>query len=334
MRQPDFGNLLKVLRREKPSRPTLFEFFLNDALYSKLSGLQPGEGKGFERLAKAFMAAGYDHVTVNPWAGFPANKVAHEKSISLNDGAVICDRKSFDAYKWPDVDLCDYSELERAKTYLPEGMKLIVCGPGGVLENMIKLVGYDSLCYLLADDPALVKAICDEVGSRLVRHYELAGKHEAVGAMISNDDWGFRTQPMISPDSLRELVVPWHKRIVAAIHACGKPAILHSCGNLGSLMDDVIDVIGFDAKHSFEDAIEPVEDAYERLHSRIAILGGIDLDFLCRQTPERVHERALGLLERSASRGAYALGSGNSIPDYVPLQNYFAMTSAALEGWD
>ena len=38
MSKPDFGNLLKVLRREVPDRPTLFEFFLNAPLYEKLAG--------------------------------------------------------------------------------------------------------------------------------------------------------------------------------------------------------------------------------------------------------------------------------------------------------
>ena len=94
-------------------------------------------------------------------------------------------------------------------------------------------------------------------------------------------------------------------------------------------MDDIIDDMRYDGKHSYEDTICPVEEMYERYHDRIAILGGIDLDFVCRSTPEAVHARAKAMLERSASRGGYALGSGNSIPAYVPDANYFAMTSAA-----
>ena len=37
------------------------------------------------------------------------------------------------------------------------------------------------------------------------------------------------------------------------------------------------------------------------------------------------------MLERTAGRGGYALGTGNSVPDYVPDENYFAMIRAALE---
>ncbi len=103
---------------------------------------------------------------------------------------------------------------------------------------------------------------------------------------------------------------------------------MHSCGNLWSLMDDIIDEIGFDAKHSYEDNITPVEEAYERLDGRISVVGGIDIDYLCRKTPDEVHERAIGLLDMSKNKGGYALGSGNSIPPFVPLENYFAMLMA------
>ena len=35
-RKPDFSNLLAVLDKQTPSRPTLFEFFLNDPLIEKM----------------------------------------------------------------------------------------------------------------------------------------------------------------------------------------------------------------------------------------------------------------------------------------------------------
>ncbi len=82
--------------------------------------------------------------------------------------------------------------------------------------------------------------------------------------------------------------------------------------------------------HGRHDTIEPVEVAYERWSSRIAILGGIDLDFICRKTPEEIYQRAKSMLERAEKRGCYALGSGNSIPEYVPVENYLAMISAAV----
>ncbi len=335
MRKPDFDNILAVLARTRPSRPTLFEFFLNNRLYASLAGisgpLPEGASDDHTRmLIRAFGQAGYDYtVIIGLGFTFPRQTVQTASTISLNDGVQITDRRSFEAFPWPVVDEADYSRLERLPAWLPDGMKGIVPGPGGVLENVIALTGYDNLCYLLADDPALTRDIVDAVGSRLLRHYEIVSAPESVGACISNDDWGFKTQTMLSTEDMRHYIIPWHRRIAAAIHANGKPVVLHSCGNLDSVMDDIIDDIGYEGKHSYEDTILPVEDAYERWGGRIAILGGIDVDFICRHSPADVHARARRMLERSMERGAYALGSGNSIPAYVPDEAYFAMISAA-----
>ena len=47
-------------------------------------------------------------------------------------------------------------------------MKLIPWAPGGVLENVVSLVGFERLCYMVADDPALAGEVFDGVGARLV----------------------------------------------------------------------------------------------------------------------------------------------------------------------
>jgi uroporphyrinogen decarboxylase len=333
MRQPNFNNLLKVLNREIPDRHTLFEFFLNGPLYMKLAGedaIRKEDSLDWYRvLIHAFKNAGYDYVTMQGSDfKFKVNNKHKIKSVSLNEGGVICDRKSFEEYNWPNPEDCDYSRLDILGRELPEGMKFIVWGAGGVLENVIELVGYDNLCFMLFEEPELVKDLFDEVGSRFVRYYKICAKYDSVGALIANDDWGFNTQTMISPADLRKYVFPWHKKIVEVIHNAGKPAILHSCGNLSSVMDDIIDDMKFDAKHSYEDVIMPVEEAYEKWGSRIAILGGIDVNFMCIASLEEITQRCREMLKRTASRGGYALGTGNSVPEYIPEEKYFAMINS------
>lgn len=130
---------------------------------------------------------------------------------------------------------------------------------------------------------------------------------------------------------MRKYVFPWHKKIVEAAHRNGKPCLLHSCGRFDEVIDDVIEDMKFDCRHSYEDNICPVEEAYERLHGRIAVAGGIDMNLLASGTPEQVYARSRAMLERTAERGGYLLGTGNSVPEYIPLENYCAMTRAALE---
>lgn len=333
MRKPDFAQIKKVLDRKAPDRSTLFEFFLNGPLHMRLTGItdlgQWGTVQWCQSTAKAYAAAGYDYVTIHASTfGFPAGNHERVKSISQNEGAVITDRESFNRYQWPDPNKADFSRMEALNTWMPEGMKAIVFGPGGVLENCISLCGYENLAMMVLDDPKLAGDIFDSVGSRLVRYYEIAGKYD-IGAMISNDDWGFAQQTMLSTEDMRKFVIPWHKKIVAAIHAAGVPAILHSCGNLSAVMDDIIDVCRYDAKHSYEDKIMPVEEVFERYGKRIAILGGIDVDFVCRSSREQIQDRCRKMLKQVNGRGGYALGTGNSVPEYVPQENYLAMIQVA-----
>jgi uroporphyrinogen decarboxylase len=336
--EPDFDNMLAVLSRKVPKRPTLFEFFLNEDLYAGLSGMKSVTDvvDRCRMMIRAFHAAGYDYTTLHAADfGFPSaqHAVAGMKSVSQSHDGLVTDRAAFDRYPWPEPDDCDFSRLDVLAPELPAGMKFIVYGPGGVLENVIQIVGYEDLCYMMVDDMPLVEDMFEAVGSRLVRYYAHVANHEAVGALISNDDWGHSTQTMLSTEMMKRLVVPWHKEISRTIHSAGKPAILHSCGQLKEVMDDVIGTIGYQAKHSFEDKIFPVEEAYEAWHDQIAILGGIDLDFVCRGEPEAIWQRSVDMLQRAATRGGYALGSGNSIPYYVPVENYLAMISA-VEAFD
>jgi len=90
-------------------------------------------------------------------------------------------------------------------------------------------------------------------------------------------------------------------------------------------MEDLIEEVGIDARHSFEDTIERVEEAKERYGDRIALLGGIDVDFLCRADEQQIRARVRHTLEVCNPGGGYCLGTGNSVANYIPLDNYLVM---------
>ncbi|MCF7808711.1 MAG: hypothetical protein K9N38_09345 [Candidatus Marinimicrobia bacterium] len=331
----DFGELETIFKGKVPSRPALFEFAMNDRVLGKLSGEESVDQSDrmapFRRLIKAFTNGGYDFTTISAWRtntlAFPKGDIAEKQSRSLNSGNMITDRGSFEKYTWPDPEVGDYDIYHDLHMVLPDGMKLIASGNGGVLENVIDLVGFENLSMMTMIDEQLTTEIFDSVGSRLLRFYEIVASVDTIGACIVNDDWGFKNQTMFSPDMLRRWVFPWHKRIVSAIHSEGKSAILHSCGQLRDVMDDIIDDMGYDAKHSFEDQITPIEDAYDLYGKRITLLGGIDMDFLARRSIPDIKDRSASMIEKSLQTGRYALGSGNSIPDYIPDDHYLAMIS-------
>jgi len=337
--QPDIEMLFKVLRREKTHRPVLFEFIVNLETCRDVAGRkkqpEPGSLELYRMVIDAFRNLGYDCAPVYTWKSelfsFPKGDHDSLASRSQNQGALITDRKSFDSYPWPDAGTGNYELYSQLSDYLPDGMKLLGFSNGGILENATDIVGFETLCLMYLADPDLTGAIFENIGKRLLKFYSIVASMESVGACVVNDDWGFKTQTMFPPEMMEKHVFPYTRKIVEVIHANGKPAILHSCGNLSNIMDVIIDDLKLDGKHSFEDGICPVEDAWDRWSDRIAIMGGIDMDFMARKEPEEIYQRSLRLLEKTSGTGGFALGSGNSIPEYIPRQNYLAMLRAAAD---
>ncbi len=334
MWKPDFDIFLKALQGGKTPRPVLYDFLMSEHIAVPIAGAPKDDSNlaKFERNAKVFAAMGYDYApTTAPSFGFRSKPRQSKESTRINESMIIEDWADFERYEWVEPDDSISEHLEAAGKLMPEGTKLFVFGPGGVQENVITILGFDNLMYKLYDDPALVKAVVDGVGSRLLKYYELALQVKDVGVIKCNDDWGHKTQTVMSPAHMREYIFPWHKKAVEAAHTAGRPAVLHSCGKHRAIMDDIIDDMGYDGKHSYEDNIQPVEDAYAQYGKRICIMGGMDMDFVCRKTPEEVYNRAKAMLLLSRENGHYMLGTGNSLAKYLPLPQFNAMRQAAYD---
>ena len=57
----------------------------------------------------------------------------------------------------------------------------------------------------------------------------------------------------------------------------------------------------------------------------------MDVDFLIRSDGQEILRRSKAMLDLASEKGGYALGSGNSIPYYIPNEKYFAMTAAVVD---
>lgn len=136
--EPDSNNLLAVLWREVPDRPTLFEFFLNGRLDQRLEPLSEFDaGNPFasqRHVMNAYHRAGYDFTNVIiPGFEFPSERTAGTQTISINEGGLIRDWDTYESYPWPDPKVGAYEILDVLAHELPDGMKMIGYGPNGVL---------------------------------------------------------------------------------------------------------------------------------------------------------------------------------------------------------
>ncbi len=337
----DYRYMLDVLANRRPARlpvyehaidPTIMEKVLNRSFTGLAAGDQADIDEYYRNVCAFWQAMGYDTVS------FECGIVG----ILPDTGAIyggrpgpIQTREDFERYPWDEVPALFWKTCEphyRAlATAMPAGMKAIGGVGYGVFEISEDLVGFERLPYMMVDDPELFARLYHRIGDLMTTIWSrcLAEFGDTFAICRMGDDLGFRSSTLVSPRLIRQHVFPQYQRIIGIIKAAGKPFLWHSCGKIFSVMDDAI-ALGINAKHSNEDAIAPFEDWITRYGDRIGLLGGIDVDILCQKPPgevfDIVYER--GCKYRSLAKG-YALGSGNSIPHYVPVEGYLAMIEAA-----
>ena len=247
----------------------------------------------------------------------------------------IQNRADFERYPWDELAARYWEvagpQFEILSRCLPDGMLALGGVGNGVFEISEDLVGFQYLAYMQADDPQLFADLYRRIGDLMMQIWTVFLQRYAGCFAICRfgDDLGFKTSTLVSPRTIRQHILPQYQRVIQLIKGAGKPFLWHSCGRIFPIMQDVID-LGIDAKHSNEDIIAPFDEWIARYGERIGLLGGIDVDLLCQKSPAAIVEEVFekGRRFRAAARG-YALGSGNSIPEYVPVEGYLAMIEGA-----
>jgi uroporphyrinogen decarboxylase len=338
---PDYRNIVRAARNIRPERTPIYEHLISGKIMEKILGrefvsLYGGDRaerlEFFRSYCEFFRRLGYDTVSFECCASsvFPGSG-----ALGARKPGVIRSSEDFAKYPWAEIPKYYFKrfaeDFELLREAMPPGMKAVGGVGNGVFECAEDIVGYVDLCYISADDPELYGGLFREIGGVIVKIWEefLKRYGDIFCVCRFGDDLGFRTQTLLPPRDIREHIVPWYTEVVRRVHACGKPFLLHCCGNIFDVMEDLIRTAGIDAKHSNEDQIAPFSEWVDRYGDRIGLFGGVDMGDLCVKSEREIRERVLCVMRYSAPRCGIALGSGNSIPDYVPVEGYLAMVEAA-----
>lgn len=341
--QPDYNNVIQAAKNMKPTRMPLYEHGIDPRIMEKILNkefvaLYGGDETDLREFLRNFTNfyefMGYDVASCDQNIG---NFLPGAGALLSEQDGVIKTRQDFERYPWdsvPDIFFKNTSlYFGLVRDEMPKGMKAIG-GPGnGIFECVEDLVGFTNLCYIAADDPELYNDLFVKVGEMIFKIWKrfLEEFSDAYAVCRFGDDLGYKSGTLLSPNDIKTKIIPQYKNIIDLIHSYNKPFILHSCGNIFEVMDDLIDVAKIDAKHSNEDIIAPFQEWVDRYGDRIGNFGGIDVDVLCRGTEQEIRLYAKKIIDYSSSHGGFAFGSGNSIANYVPVDGYIAMVEAARE---
>lgn len=340
--QPDYTNLLKVLYNQQPDYLPLYEHNIDEPFIAKMLGrVVDSTGKSGADLEEHY------RVVTEFWRANTYDALSYEAKICEiypDHGAIlggrlgpIQTRADFDRYPWeeiPRIFIRAYKpHLDALRKVMPRGMKAYGGCGYGIFESAEDLVGYESLCMMQFLDPDLFRDLFVRIGDlyEVLWTWVLDNYADLFVFCRMGDDLGYRTSTMLAPDTIREHILPQHRRVIDLVHSRGKKFLLHSCGNIFSIMEDIL-ANGIDAKHSNEDQIAPFSEWIDRYGDRIGLCGGLDMNELIMNPYEVVYEKVLreGTEFRRKARG-YALGSGNSIPDYMSVDGFRAMIDAVQE---
>ncbi len=338
---PDYRHIEDVVHNRRPARLPVYEHLISNEMMESVLGepfgsLLHGDAADveeyFRKQARFFQEMTYDTISFEVCIG---GFLPDHGAISGGKAGPIQSRADYERYPWDEAPsrFWEYAtqRFDALVRTLPEGMKAIGGVGNGVFEISEDLVGLEYLPLMQVDDPELYGELFNRIGELMAGIWEefLPRYSSHFVACRVGDDLGFRSSLLTNPRTVRDHILPQYKRVIDLVHHAGRQFVWHSCGCIFEVMDDFIDV-GINAKHSNEDAISPYDTWIERYGERIGMLGGFDMGFLCSEDSDTVFKRVVEDGQRfRATANGYALGSGNSIPDYVPVENYLAMIRGA-----
>jgi uroporphyrinogen decarboxylase len=340
--QPDYRHILQVLHNRRPERLPLYEHhidppFISGAMGKEiiLQGDKPSDLDAYYSDITGFWKEmGYDAFDYE--AAICDILPDHGAILGGRPGPVQS-RADFESFPFDEIPRLFWDtytpHLESIARVMPPGMKAFGGCGYGIFETSQDLVGYEYLCVMMYTDPELFSDLFIRIGnlydtlwSEMVRRYKDLFVFFRMG-----DDLGFKNSTLLAPETIVEHILPQYRRVIDIVHQSGKKFLLHSCGNIFPVMEEIL-ACGIDAKHSNEDQIAPFDRWIELYNDRIGLFGGIDVDIICQNPYDEVFRLVLekGSAYRARTRG-WGLGSGNSIPGYVPVDGFMGMIDAAKE---
>lgn len=198
------------------------------------------------------------------------------------------------------------------------------------------LVGPEEICYLLVDNPALVHQMMQtwlELVDAVTARLQQTGI--ALDQFFIAEDICYNHGMLISPDMVREFLLPYYQQILRNIRSrqSGSNKHLYFQVDTDGNCNEAIDVYreaGMDVLSPFEIAAGNDVVAIATKYPDLVMIGGIDKRVLA-AGPEAIDDYLQGVIPFMVKRGGYIPTCDHGVPDNVSYANYMHYRRRIME---
>ena len=258
------------------------------------------------------------------------------ESLSQDGVFAYCeDIGEVDAFLWPSVEYCDFTEtIAEIDRIIKSGQAVVSGAWSCFFHNVADFFGMENYFVKMHTNPEIVLAVTERVVDFYLEVNEkfYAQAKGKIDAFFFGNDFGSQLDLLVSPECFDRFIMPYFIKFTKQAHRHGLKVMLHSCGSIGRVIERLIDM-GVDALHPIQAlaAGMDAETLSEKYNDKIVFIGGVDTQQLLPfGTPQQVKDE-VRRLKRLFGTNFIVSPSHEAILPNVPPENIAAMAEAALE---
>jgi len=230
------------------------------------------------------------------------------------------------------AEITDDDVREVKEAVLEAGDEIAVFGSvRGTFGFLFIMLGFENLAAALYEEPELLTELIEaadafrtKLGLKLIE----AG----CTALYVANDMGMNGSTLISPDQLRAFFFPSLKKQIAAWKAAGGRVILHSCGNVNAVLEDLADM-DIDAINNIQvKAGMNLADVKARIGDRVTVVGNVDATgVMCQPDKSVIADAIKTVVDTAGGDGGLIIATDHSFHEGIPQENVLYFLEAARE---